>query len=151
MSSHGSVVLFAGGVGIAQHTPQVRNLVDAYSERSAAIRRVTLIWITQSDDHLEWIRPWITEIFSSPASTELLKMNVFVTRQFKGTVSCPQICVSSGRPNIESLVDNEMDQSVGACAVSICGACSLADEVRRCVRARESKWNVDLFEESFSW
>lgn len=120
MSSHGSVVLFAGGVGIAQHTPQVRNLVDAYSERSAA-------------------------------STELLKMNVFVTRQFKGTVSCPQICVSSGRPNIESLVDNEMDQSVGACAVSICGACSLADEVRRCVRARESKWNVDLFEESFSW
>lgn len=151
MSSYGSVVLFAGGVGIAHHIPQVRNLVDAYSDRSAAIRRVTLIWITQSDDYLEWIRPWIPEIFSSAASTELLKMNFFVTRQFKGTVSCPQICVSSGRPNIESLVDYEMDQSGGVCAVSVCGTGSLADEVCRCVRARESQCNVDLFEESFSW
>ena len=47
--------------------------------------------------------------------------------------------------------DQEMQEGIGAACVSTCGTGGLADELRRSVRNRESQWNVDFREESFSW
>lgn len=61
LSSCGTVMLFAGGVGITHQIPYVRHLVEGYTANTVAARKVILVWVTQSPEHLEWI----SKLFSS--------------------------------------------------------------------------------------
>ncbi|OJD32153.1 ferric reductase like transmembrane component [Diplodia corticola] len=154
LSSYGTVMLFAAGIGITHQVPHVRHLVEAYDKRTAAVRRVTLVWVIQSPEHLEWIRPWMTEILSMPNRRDVLKILLFVTRpRSTKEIHSPSSSVQMfpGKPNIQALVDQEMMEGVGACGISVCGTGSLADDVRRAARNRQTRWNVDFFEEAFSW
>ena len=45
----------------------------------------------------------------------------------------------------------EIDQKMGKMAVMVCGGGSLSDDVRRAVRNKIHKANIDLIEEAFSW
>jgi hypothetical protein len=56
-----------------------------------------------------------------------------------------------GRPNIETLMDIEMENQIGAMGVSVCGSGGLSDDVRRAVRVRQHAGNIDFVEEAFSW
>ena len=80
LRSYGSVVLFAGGIGITHPVGYVRELISAYSQGTAATRRVTLVWVVRSPEHLEWIRPWMTEILAMEKRGEVLRVRLYVTR-----------------------------------------------------------------------
>lgn len=154
LTSYGTVMLFAAGVGITHQVPHVRDLVASYANGTAATRRVTLVWIIQSPEHLEWIRPWMTTILAMPKRRDILKIQLFVTRpRSTREIHSPSASVQMfpGKPNVQSLIDNEMQDAVGAGCVSVCGTGSLADDVRRAVRRNMGVWNVDFREESFSW
>lgn len=147
-------MLWAAGIGITHQVPHVRELVAAYANGTCATRRLTLVWIIQSPEHLEWIRTWMTHILSMPRRREILKILLFVTRpRSTKEIHSPSSSVQMfpGRPNVQALVDQEMQEGIGAACVSTCGTGSLADELRRAVRNRETEWNVDFREESFSW
>lgn len=45
----------------------------------------------------------------------------------------------------------EIDQKMGKMAVMVCGSGSLSDDVRRAVRNKTPKANIDFMEEAFSW
>ncbi|KAL6704119.1 hypothetical protein ACN47E_008782 [Coniothyrium glycines] len=154
LSSYGTVMLWAAGIGITHQVPHVRDIVAGYANGTVATRRLTLVWIIQSPEHLEWIRTWMTQILSMPRRREILKILLFVTRpRSTKEIHSPSSSVQMfpGRPNVQSLVDQEMQEGIGAACVSTCGTGGLADELRRAVRNRESLWNVDFREESFSW
>lgn len=154
LSSYGTVMLWAAGIGITHQVPHVRDLVAGYANGTVATRRLTLVWIIQSPEHLEWIRSWMTQILAMPRRREILKILLFVTRpRSNKEIHSPSSSVQMfpGRPNVQSLVDQEMQEGIGAACVSTCGTGGLADELRRAVRNRESQWNVDFREESFSW
>lgn len=78
--SYGTVMLFAAGVGITHQVPHVRDLVAAYANGTAATRKVVLVWVIQSPEHLEWIRPWMTQILGMEKRRDILKILLFVTR-----------------------------------------------------------------------
>ncbi|KAF1352980.1 hypothetical protein EJ07DRAFT_134853 [Lizonia empirigonia] len=154
LSSYGTVMLWAAGIGITHQVPHVRDIVAGYANGTVATRRLTLVWIIQSPEHLEWIRTWMTQILSMPRRREILKILLFVTRpRSTKEIHSPSSSVQMfpGRPNVQSLVDQEMQEGIGAACVSTCGTGGLADELRRAVRNRELNWNVDFREESFSW
>ncbi|KAL5116444.1 hypothetical protein ACEQ8H_005680 [Pleosporales sp. CAS-2024a] len=154
LSSYGTVMLWAAGIGITHQVPHVRDIVAGYANGTVATRRLTLVWIIQSPEHLEWIRTWMTQILAMPRRREILKILLFVTRpRRQGEIHSPSSSVQMfpGRPNVQSLVDQEMQEGIGAACVSTCGTGDLADELRRAVRNRELQWNVDFREESFSW
>lgn len=154
LSSYGTVMLWAAGIGITHQVPHVRDIVAAYANGTTATRRLTLVWIIQSPEHLEWIRTWMTQILSMPRRREILKILLFVTRpRSTKEIHSPSSSVQMfpGKPNVQALVDQEMQEGIGAACVSVCGTGSLADDLRRAVRNRESEWNVDFREESFSW
>ena len=139
---------------ITHQVPHVRDIVAGYANGTVATRRLTLVWIIQSPEHLEWIRTWMTQILSMPRRREILKILLFVTRpRSTKEIHSPSSSVQMfpGRPNVQALVDQEMQEGIGAACVSTCGTGGLADELRRSVRNRESQWNVDFREESFSW
>ena len=153
MRSYGTVLLFAGGVGITHQVPYVRDLVTGYANGTVAARRVTLIWIIQSPEHLEWIRPWMTSILALDKRRDILRIQLFVTRpRSTKEIHSPSATVQMfpGRPNIDTVVEMESESQVGAMGVSVCGPGGLADEVRKAVRTRQNR-NIDFIEESFSW
>ena len=152
--SYGTVMLFAAGVGITHQVPHVRDLVSAYSAGMCATRKVVLVWIIQSPEHLEWIRPWMTQILGMEKRRDILKILLFVTRpRSTKEIHSPSSSVQMfpGKPDVGALIEKEQAQQVGAMAVSLCGTGGLADDVRRATRDRCQRTEMDFFEEAFSW
>ena len=154
LQSYGTVMLFAAGVGITHQVPHIRDLVAGYANGTVATRKVILVWIIQSPEHLEWIRPWMTTILGMPERRSVLKIMLFITRpRSTKEIHSPSASVQMfpGRPNVPALVDAELERVEGAMAVSVCGTGSLADDVRRTARSRMVKTNIDFVENAFSW
>ncbi|KAI9050036.1 hypothetical protein LZ554_006181 [Drepanopeziza brunnea f. sp. 'monogermtubi'] len=154
MASYGTVMLFAGGVGITHQVPHVRNLVAGYGNGSVAARKIVLVWIIQAPEHLEWIRPWMTAILAMDKRRDVLRIMLFVSRpRSTKEIHSPSATVQMfpGRPNIETLIDLEIESQVGAMGVSVCGSGGLSDDVRCAVRKRQHVSNIDFVEEAFSW
>lgn len=152
--SYGTVMLFAAGVGITHQVPHVRDLVAGYANGTAATRKVILVWIIQSPEHLEWIRPWMTQILGMEKRRDILKILLFVTRpRSTKEIHSPSASVQMfpGKPECGALIAKEQEKQVGAMAVSVCGTGSLSDDVRRAMRDRCEKTEIDFFEEAFSW
>ena len=154
MHSYGTVVLFAGGIGISHQVPHVRDLVAGFANGTVAARKIVLVWIIQSPEHLEWIRPWMTSILAMDRRRDCLRIKLFVSRpRSTKEIHSPSATVQMfpGRPNLETLLDCEIENQVGAMGVSVCGSGSLSDDVRSAVRARQHDSNIDFVEEAFSW
>jgi ferredoxin-NADP reductase len=154
LDSYGTVVLFAGGVGITHHVPYVRHLVQGFADGLVAARRVTLVWTIQSPEHLEWIRPWMTNILRMDRRREVLRIMLFITRpRNTKEIHSPSSTVQMfpGRPNINTLLDMEIENQIGAMGVMVCGTGGLGDDVRYACRQRQSISNIDFIEESFTW
>jgi NAD(P)H-flavin reductase len=154
MHSYGTVMLFAGGVGITHQVPHVRDLVAGYANGTVAARKVVLVWIIQSPEHLEWIRPWMTAILAMDKRRDVLRIMLFVSRpRSTKEIHSPSATVQMfpGRPNIETLMDLEMENQIGAMGVTVCGSGALSDDVRLAVRNRQHRGNIDFVEEAFSW
>ncbi|KAK3723487.1 hypothetical protein LTR37_001739 [Vermiconidia calcicola] len=152
--SYGTVMLFAAGVGITHQVPHVRDLVAAYANGTCATRKVTLVWIIQSPEHLEWIRPWMTQILSMDKRRDILRILLFVTRpRSTKEIHSPSSSVQMfpGKPDVGALIDKEQEKQVGAMAISCCGTGSLSDDCRRAMRERCQETEIDFFEEAFSW
>jgi len=152
--SYGTVMLFAAGVGITHQVPHVRDLVAGYANGTCATRKVILVWVIQSPEHLEWIRPWMTQILSMDKRRDILKILLFVTRpRSTKEIHSPSASVQMhpGKPDVGALISKEQEHQVGAMAISVCGTGSLSDDVRRGMRDRCEKTEIDFFEEAFSW
>lgn len=154
MDSYGTVMLFAGGVGITHAVPHMRHLVAGFANGTVATRKVVLVWIIQSPEHLEWIRPWMTQILAMDRRREILRIMLFVSRpRSTKEIHSPSSTVQMfpGRPNIDTLMGMEMEQQVGMMGVSVCGPGALSDEVRLAVRRKQYDGAIEFIEEAFSW
>ena len=152
--SYGTVMLFAAGVGITHQVPHVRDLVAAYANGTCATRKITLVWIIQSPEHLEWIRPWMTQILAMEKRRDILKILLFVTRpRSTKEIHSPSASVQMfpGKPDVGALIEKEQQSQIGAMAISCCGTGSLSDDLRRSMRERCQQTEIDFFEEAFSW
>ncbi|KAH6890304.1 ferric reductase like transmembrane component-domain-containing protein [Thelonectria olida] len=154
LDSYGTVVLFAGGVGITHQVPYVQRLVNGFADGTVATRKILLVWTIQSPEHLEWIRPWMTEILAMDKRRDVLRIMLFVSQpRSTKEIHSPSSTVQMfpGRPNIETLLSMEQEHQVGAMVVTVCGPGALSDEVRRAVRLRQDRTSIDFIEEAFTW
>lgn len=152
--SYGTVMLFAAGIGITHQVPHVRDLVAAYANGTAATRRVVLVWVIQSPEHLEWIRPWMTQILAMDKRRDILKILLFVTRpRSTKEIHSPSASVQMypGKPDCAALISKEQETQIGAMAISVCGTGGMSDDVRKGMRDRCEHTEIDFFEEAFTW
>jgi predicted ferric reductase len=153
LDSFGTVVLFAGGVGITHQVPYVQHLVDGYANDTVATRRILLVWVIQTPEHLEWIRNWMTEILAMEKRRDVLRIMLFVSQpRSTKEIHSPSSTVQMfpGRPNISTLLSMEQEHQVGAMCVTVCGPGAFSDEVRRAVRDRQERSSIDFIEEAFT-
>ncbi|ETI28578.1 hypothetical protein G647_01028 [Cladophialophora carrionii CBS 160.54] len=155
LSSYGTVVLFASGVGITHQLGYVKDLVEGYANGTVAARRVTLVWVVPTTECLDWVRPWMHEILALEGRREVLKVLLYITRAgLSQAIKSPseQVQMSRGRPDVESIIRREALHKMGCMGISVCAGGGLADEVRRASRLVLDKGvNLDLIEEGFGW
>ncbi|KAL2844727.1 ferric reductase like transmembrane component-domain-containing protein [Aspergillus pseudoustus] len=176
LSSYGTVVLVAGGVGITHPMSYLHEFVEGFAARTTAVRKVSLIWVIRSIDHLSWIHPWIESLFDHPSlrckpqhpcqSQGLsISIHVYVTdaessgEEYMSDESPwaltapPSVTVSIGfgKPCFGHIIETEKESQIGAMAVSMCGPGGMGDDVRQSVRMAQGSKTVDLYEETFTW
>lgn len=154
LDSYGTVVLFAGGVGITHQLSYVRHLIEGNESGTVATRKIILVWSVRTTETLEWIRPWMDEILAMPNRRQILKILLFVTkpRSAREVVSRSEtVLMYPGRANPRVILEKEMKTRVGAMAVTVCGPGAFADDVRAATREQIGGGTVDFVEESFTW
>ncbi|KAH8662050.1 putative FAD binding protein [Xylariales sp. PMI_506] len=155
LNSYGHTVLFAGSTGITHQLSYLKPLIDGFNSGTVATRRITLVWIIRDYESLEWIRPWVDEVLRMPRRKEILNIRLFITRpknpkEIQSASNTVQMF--PGRPNVLTILRREVEEQVGAMAVTVCGPGALADDVREAVRRVQTERTVvDFFEESFTW
>jgi len=153
--SYGTVVLFAGGVGITHQLSFVRHLLNAHNSNTAATRKIVLVWCVANLDSVEWVRLWLDEIASLQRFAEVVSIRVYVSRM--GSCELEGYCVPAyldarlQRCDVQGVLDEEVLAQIGAMAVSVCGPRGFSDSVRAAVRRRVGVRSIDLFEEAFSY
>ncbi|OQE18874.1 hypothetical protein PENFLA_c020G01723 [Penicillium flavigenum] len=181
LGSYGTLLLIAGGIGITHPVSYLNEVIATFTEQKTATRKVHLVWIVRSLDHLTWIQTFMAEILGHESLTSpinpnghsyfqfprlLLSISLHVTSH-KDTVEeyIPQpdllwmqcappsvpVSIHHGKPCIQSVLEKEKADQIGAMAVSVCGPGGLGDSVREAVRNVQGEKTVDLFEETFSW
>ena len=68
MNTYHTILLIAGGVGITHHLITIRTLLQRYRDRSTPDRKLTLLWVVRSEEHLDWIKSWLTELLDLAGS-----------------------------------------------------------------------------------
>ncbi|KAF2097531.1 hypothetical protein NA57DRAFT_77788 [Rhizodiscina lignyota] len=155
LHSYGTVVLFAGGVGITHQLPYVRDLVIRHANGTASIQRLRLIWAVPSTESLEWIRGWVEQILDIYGAADVLRIVVHVSQKNAELSNAKPVPywaeVRRSRCDATAVVNEEVRGRVGAMAVTVCGPGALADSVRAAARVRMSECSLDFFEESFTY
>ncbi|KAF6823117.1 ferric reductase [Colletotrichum musicola] len=155
LDSYGHVVLVAGATGITHHLRYIRRLVLGHKSRTTAARRILLIWMVRKADAVEWIRPWLCELLTLPECAKLLAIRVHVTREhLQPALSTldPAVVYSLKRPDFDAIIQDEVDDQLGAMFVMVCGPGGLSDDVRAAVRRCQSSGHtIDFEENGFSW
>ena len=163
LSSYGTLLLIAAGVGITPMLPLLRSLLLLHStpaNYTSATRSIHLVWVIPRAADLGWVGGWMQELLALPGRREVLRITVFVTRpgDRKEVRSLSErVRLLPGRPEWGVVVGDVvgrgpekggggfrgedgvgMGSGVGAVGVLCCGPGGLVDEVRGVVR--EGLW-----------
>lgn len=154
LHSYGTVILFAGGVGITHQLSHIQDLLAGHLAGTVATRKIVLVWSVRTTETLEWVRPWMDEVLAMPNRKEVLKVLLFITkpRNAREVISRSEtVQMFPGRANPRVIIGKEMESRVGAMAVTVCGPGAFADDVRAAAREQVGVGTVDFVEESFTW
>jgi predicted ferric reductase len=155
LDSYGSVILFAGGVGITHQLSFVPHLLAGYNSRTTAVRKILFVWCVPTLEVLEWIEPWLDELSTMENFCEVVRIRLYVSKMSAESITGRPvpgwIDVRAQRCNAQEVVDEEVVAQIGAMAVSVCGPAELNDSVRNAVKSRIYTRSIDLFVEAFSY
>jgi len=154
LASYGTVLLFAGGIGITHQLSHLPELLGGAAQGLTATRKVVLVWSVSNTEALEWVRPWMNDILEMKGRRDILRILLFVSKPRRPDEICSasgSIKMFPGRCNVQMIVDDEINKREGAMAVTVCGPGRFADEVRRVTRSRVKDGVVDFVEEAFTY
>ncbi|KAF2277187.1 uncharacterized protein EI97DRAFT_449923 [Westerdykella ornata] len=153
LDSYGTVLLFAGGVGITHQVMYLQHLVKGFEASTTATQKLLLVWTVPESECLEWVRPWMDEVLRLKGRKKVLRVMLFITRPKKKleNVNSSSVKMFAGRPKMVPLLEEEVRNRVGAMAVTVCGSGAFADDVRGAVRPFLDKGSVDFIEEAFTY
>ncbi|KAF2183709.1 hypothetical protein K469DRAFT_710520 [Zopfia rhizophila CBS 207.26] len=153
LDSYGTVLLFAGGVGITHQVMYIQHLVSGFHLRKTATQKILLVWTVPDSECLEWVRPWMDSILRMPERRQCLRVMLFITRPKRSRLESASETVQMlpGRCDTQTILDKEIRERVGAMCVTVCGSGAFADDVRAAVRRRVEVGAVDFIEEAFTY
>lgn len=154
LSSYGTLILFAGGVGITHQVGYLKHLILQYQAGITSTRKILLVWSVPNTESLEWVRVWMDEILRMEGRKDILRIKLFVTKpRARNEVisNTGSVAMFPGRCNPKTIIEQEMPERIGAMGVTVCGPGAFSDSVRVAVREHVDVGNVDFVEEAFTY
>jgi predicted ferric reductase len=152
LDSYGTVMLIAGGVGITHQVMYLKHLVAGFDNGTTATQKILLVWTVPESECLEWVRPWMDEVLRMKGRKRCLRVMLFITRPKKAIQNTSEtVKMFAGRPQIPSMIADEVRARVGAMAITVCGSGAFSDEVRAAVRPHLTEGSVEFIEEAFTY
>ena len=154
MSSYGTVVLFAGGVGITHCVGYVHHLMLQYQAGTSSTQKILLVWSVPNTEALEWVRVWMDKILRMEGRRDVLRIQLFVTKprhRAEVVSNTGSVQMFPGRCNPVTVLQKEMQERVGSMGVTVCGPGAFSDSVRTAVRDVVEDGSVDFVEEAFTY
>ncbi|KAI7499978.1 putative FRE ferric reductase-like transmembrane component [Hortaea werneckii] len=154
MTSYGTVILFAGGVGITHCIGFVHHLMLQYQAGTSSTQKILLVWSVPNTEALEWVRVWMDQILRMDGRRDVLRIQLFITKpRHRGEVisNTGSVQMFPGRCNPETILKREMAERIGALGVTVCGPGPFADGVRSAARSVVTEGVVDFIEEAFTY
>ncbi|KAL1302692.1 hypothetical protein AAFC00_003054 [Neodothiora populina] len=154
LSSFGTVILFAGGVGITHCVGYVYDLLKQYNEGTCSTRKILLVWSVPNTEALEWARPWMDHILRMEGRKDVLRVQLFVTKprhQNEVNSRTGTVQMFPGRCNPTTIIEKEVAEQVGAMGITVCGPGAFADSVRAAARRKVDESSLVFIEEGFSY
>ena len=154
LTSYGTVILFAGGIGITHCIGYVHHLLLQHQAGFASTQKILLVWSVPNTEALEWVRIWMEKILRMEGRRDLLRIQLFVTKpRHRGEVvsNSGSIAMHPGRCNPQTIIEKEMQERIGAMGVTVCGPGGFADTVRKAIRDVVEDGCIDFVEEAFTY
>jgi predicted ferric reductase len=156
LDTYGTVILFAGGVGITHQLLYARHILNGLEEGILfGRRRIQLVWAIRNFEHLEWVRSWLECLFRLDKAKNAFHVQIFITRGYDGASDMlslgGNLRLYSGRPDVDSILRCNVDQHVGTMAVTSCGPGTMSDQVRKACIDYQLDCNIDYFEGNYCW
>lgn len=154
LASYGTVILFAGGVGITHCVSFIHHLLLQYQAGTCSTRKILLIWSVPNTECLEWVRVWMDQILKMEGRREVLRIQLFVTKpRHRGEVvsSTGSVQMFPGRCKPAAIIEKEMPERIGTVGVTVCGPGAFADDVRAACRTQVQSASLDFVEEAFTY
>lgn len=154
LSSYGTVILFAGGIGITHCIGYIHHLMAQYAAGTCSTRKILLVWSVPNTECLEWVRIWMDRILRMEHRRDVLKIQLFVTKpRHRGEVvsSTGSVQMFPGRCRPSAVIEKELPERIGSVAVTVCGPGALADDVRAACRKHVEHASLDFVEEAFTY
>ncbi|GLB45169.1 putative ferric reductase NAD binding domain [Lyophyllum shimeji] len=154
-----TVVLIAGGSGVAFTLPLLLDLIHRAKRDDAICTRVVFVWAIRDASHIDWIAEALVPAIAVAPPEISISIRVHVTgvkddaqswdddsaegdeevkvgkesSRAKGH-QYPGISMEQGRPDLKRLLDDEIHQASGDMSVNVCGTHALANAVKSALR-----------------
>lgn len=154
LSSYGTVILFAGGVGITHCIGYIHHLMLQYQAGTSSTRKILLVWSVPNTESLEWVRNWMDQVLRMEFRRDVLRIQLFITKpRHRGEVvsSTGSVQMFPGRCNPATIIEREMPERIGSVGVTVCGPGAFADSVRSACRSVVCDASLDFVEEAFTY
>jgi len=154
-------VLIAGGSGVTYCFAQLLELIRNAHYGTAAVRKIVFVWSIRDSDHLKWILQPLKDALRAAPSSVVIQPLIFVTGWTPGKMSTLTFDIGQddgpasvrskkmqfdyshstilkmapGRPNINRILNQEIENTEGPISVDVAGPSGLAKSVRSALRS----------------
>ncbi|TFK37957.1 ferric reductase NAD binding domain-containing protein [Crucibulum laeve] len=157
-----TIIMIAGGSGVAFTLPLLLDILERSKREKAVCQKVVFAWAIRDADHIQWITDSLSPALDNIPDTMTVDIQLFVTAAVQGAqaweddsvendveeknssngsdpkiLESPLVRVRQGRPNLKTLISDEISNASGAISVSVlqvCGNRVLANAVRGALR-----------------
>lgn len=176
-----NVVFFAGGNGVPGLYHEALKLIRN-KQTSASTKHVKFYWVIRNFNYINWfysellqfensiVRP-IIYVTQPEITIEKFNTSKHEKNSDSSDLDTPESLVSKvslydikqhlsfiefreGRPNVQPIVEEEVELANGAVAISVCAPEAMVDDTRLAVRnvlSKETSKRIDYFEEIQGW
>lgn len=147
-------ILIAGGSGIAFILPLLIDLIGQARRGETTCRRVVFVWSIRESENIHWIKDSLSQCLHGFVPGLSVDVQIYITGkyaeglfpvdsiaekiEFSGSYSygfsVPGVSVGIGRPDLQTLLGEEVQEASGPVSVNVCGGRSLAEAVMKAVR-----------------
>ncbi|KZT62870.1 hypothetical protein CALCODRAFT_445365 [Calocera cornea HHB12733] len=163
-----AAVLVSGGSGVSYTLPQFMGIIHDVQHSRSAVRSVCFVWVVRHAEHISWISTSLASVLASAPDSLSISIRIYVTREAdvrderiaEASPDFPIMTISPGRPDLRTLLLEEIEHAAGEVSVDVCGPASMTQTVRAILAEggiagpsaiRRGCPPVELHVETFGW